>query len=112
MFTDGVARQAISFEYQIADDDGDPGAKLDPRQRSGALYGITAAPESPAKPLGEWNESRILVTADHVEHWLNGTPTARYPVDVPFTSPISLQHHNSEVRFRNLRIRALDAGGQ
>jgi hypothetical protein len=112
MFTSDVPRQAVGFEYQIADDTGDPGARSDPRQRSGALYGVTAVSRSLAKPLGEWNQSRILVTQDHVEHWLNGVLSARYPVDVPFPSPISLQHHVSDVRFRNIRIRPLNNGSR
>lgn len=98
---------AVGMEYQLADGDGDPGARVDPEQRSGALYGVTAMERSGARPVGAWNTSRILVARDHVEHWLNGVKTAQYPVDLPFASPISLQHHRSEVRFRNLRIRAV-----
>ena len=98
---------AVGMEYQLADDDGDSGARVDPAQRSGALYGVTAMVRSGARMVGEWNTSRILVARDHVEHWLNGVKTAQYPVDLPFASPISLQHHRSEVRFRNLRIRAV-----
>jgi hypothetical protein len=95
------------WEYQVADDDGDPGARVDLRQKSGALYGVVPVPKPAAKPVGEWNSARILVTAHRVEHWLNGERTAEYPIDVPFLSAIVLQHHFSEVRFRNLRIRPL-----
>ena len=101
------SREALGLEYQVADDDGDPGARIDPRQRSGALYSVTPVERSEAKPLGEWNESRIVVTADHVEHWLNGKTTARYATDIPFASSIVLQHHTTEVRFRNVRIEIL-----
>lgn len=96
--------KAAAMEYQIADDNGDPGARVDPRQRSGALYGVTSVEKSVARPVVEWNDARIRVTAKRIEHWLNGVKTADYPVDVPFASPIALQHHFSEVRFRNLRI--------
>ena len=65
-----------------------------------------------ARAVEEWNESRVLVHRDHVEHWLNGLLTAREAVDLPFTSPISLQHHNSELRFRNIRIRAIPSGAR
>jgi hypothetical protein len=99
---------AVGMEYQLADDAADPGARVDPEQRSGALYGVTAMDKSGALPVGQWNRSRIVVAREHVEHWLNGVKTAEYPVDLPFASPISLQHHRSEVRFRNLRIRAVD----
>ena len=60
---------------------------------------------SAAKPIGQWNESRIIVADDHVEHWLNGIETAHYAIDAPFSSPIVLQHHVTEVRFRNIKIR-------
>jgi hypothetical protein len=108
--TFGPARYAAGWEYQMADDAGDGGARVDDRQKSGALYGVVAVSKPAAKAAGEWNESRLVVLADHVEHWLNGVMTARYPVDVPFASPVSLQHHQSEVRFREIRIRRIGAG--
>jgi hypothetical protein len=95
------------MEYQIADDNGDPGARVDPRQRAGALYGVTPVEKSAARPVGEWNEAHIRVTRERIEHWLNGTKTAEYPVDVPLPSPIVLQYHFTEVKFRNLKIRRL-----
>lgn len=107
VFVDGVPRDAAGYEYQVADDDGDPGARVDNSQKSGALYAVVPVNRAAAKPVGEWNQSRILLTDDHVEHWLNGVETARYAIDVPFASPISLQHHSTVVRFRNLRIRSL-----
>jgi hypothetical protein len=105
VFVDGEPHDASGFEYQVADDHGDPGAIADPKQRSGGLYGVTPIRESLAKPVGEWNSSRLVVAPDHVEHWLNGTQAVRYDIDVPFASPIVLQHHNTVVRFRNLRVR-------
>jgi len=102
-----TATGAAGLEYQIADDDGDRGARIDPRQKSGALYAVVPVLRPAAKPVGEWNESRIVVTSEHIEHWLNGVQTAQYSVDVPFASPILLQHHASEVRFRKLRIHRL-----
>lgn len=106
------SREALGFEYQIADDQGDPGARADPRQRSGALYSVTPVERSSAKAPGQWNESRIVVTADGVEHWLNGLVTARAATDLPFASSIVLQHHTTEVRFRNVRIRPLSGSIQ
>jgi hypothetical protein len=97
--------EPLGAEYQVADDYGDAGARVDPRQRSGALYSAIRVERSTALPLGNWNASRILVTPEHVEHWLNGTKTAAYKPDIPFASAIALQHHGTEVRFRNIRIR-------
>ena len=48
------------------------------------------------------------MTKDRVEHWLNGVQTVDYAVDAVFQSPIFLQHHGSEVRFRGIRIRPLN----
>lgn len=103
----GSPRFAAGWEYQMADDAGDPGARVDDRQKSGALYGIVPVSKANAKPAGQWNESRLLVAEDHAEHWLNDIMTAMYPIDVLFDSPVVLQHHSSEVRIRNIKIRRL-----
>src|SRR6185369_3400035 len=70
--TFAAARFAAGWEYQMADDAGDPGARIDDRQKSGALYGVVPVSKPAAKPAGQWNESRLVVEEDHVEHWLNG----------------------------------------
>jgi hypothetical protein len=36
--------------------------------------------------------------------------TARYATDIPFASAVVLQHHTTEVRFRDVRIRSLSSG--
>jgi hypothetical protein len=36
-----------------------------------------------AKPVGEWNQTRIVVNGDHVEHWLNGVKTSDYRLWTP-----------------------------
>lgn len=105
----GRSREALGFEYQVADDEGDPGARVDPTQRAGTLYTLTGVERSVAKSLGEWNESRIIVLPDRVEHWLNGQQTAKYATDISFASAIVVQHHMSDVRFRNIRIKRIDA---
>jgi hypothetical protein len=87
---DGFGTSLAGIEYQIADDDGDRGAKVDDRQKSGAQYGVTPVLQRAAKPLGHWNESRILVQGNRCEHWLNGLKTADFTVDGIFSSPISL----------------------
>lgn len=101
-------RYAAGWEYQMADDAGDPGARANDNQKSGALYGVVPVRQALAKPAGQWNESRLVVASTYAEHWLNGVLAARHLIDIPFDSPIALQHHQSEVRFRNIRIRRLD----
>jgi hypothetical protein len=104
---DGGGNNLAGIEYQIADDDGDPGAKIDDRQKSGAQYGVAAVLRRASKPLGEWNESRILIQGNHCQHWLNGIKTAEFTVDGVFPSPISLQQHGPGVDFRSVRIRPI-----
>ena len=74
---------------------------------AGALYGVTPMEKSVARPIGEWNGAGVVVTREQIEHWLNGVKAALHPVDVPLPSPIVLQYHFTQVKFRNLRIRRL-----
>src|SRR3989442_16002082 len=65
----------IGFEFQLIDDDRHPDAKAgrDGNRTAGALYDLIAPSTSKAvHPPGEWNESRLLVDGNHVEHWVNG----------------------------------------
>ena len=39
---------------------------------AGAIYSMVAPTSQVAKPVGEFNESRIVLRGAHVEHWLNG----------------------------------------
>jgi hypothetical protein len=93
------------LECQIADDNGDRGAMQDDRRKSG-VYGVVPVRRLSA-PLGEWNESRIFLRSNHVEHWLNGSKVAEYDLEGILSSPISLQHHGPGAFFRNIRIRTL-----
>lgn len=116
--------QAIGFEYQMIDDD----AIAHPTGRTSALYELVAPANAAPRPLGEWNESRIIVRGSHVEHWLNGARTVAADIGSPnldsaiarskFRSvpgfatkqgaKIALTHHSTDVHFRNLRVRRLE----
>lgn len=114
----GYQARARGLEYQLADDAENPDARSKDLSRSGGLYGVYAPLSQAAKSPGEFNRSRLLVDRGHVEHWLNGVKTAdfdlgqldtkRFPTRGVFASPISLQNHNSETWFRNIRIRELE----
>jgi hypothetical protein len=99
----------------------------DPTRITGALYSLFA-PANANWRIAVFNESRLIVHGDHVEHWLNGTRVLSYettnsavqsalrsllPKDAGPETPlvressISLQNHSSEVWFRNIKIRAL-----
>jgi hypothetical protein len=118
---------AIGFEFQLFDDS----KTKDAHYQTGALYGMIAPSAKNAHPLGEWNESRLVVKGDHIEHWVNGVKVldgslaseevragatkrwGKFPVICEmFTKPkpastICLQHHGTEVAFRNLKLRRL-----
>jgi hypothetical protein len=106
------------FEYQLADD---AVAKND-LETSGALYEFLAPVRRNARPIGQFNQARIVRQGASVEHWLNGIRTVKVqldapetlermrqrkvPTDLPQRTPIVLQNHSSEAWFRNLRITA------
>jgi hypothetical protein len=119
---EGRQARARGLEYQLVDRNS-PDAK-DPTRYTGALYSVLAAHE-PDWTIGSFNQSRIVVKGDHVEHWLNGVKVLAYEVGEPTVQAalrnllpkgsttlqtetwISLQNHSSETWFRNIRIRRL-----
>jgi hypothetical protein len=78
-----------------------------------------------SNPIGEWNQARILVDGNHVEHWLNGQKTVEYEFLSPewedlvakskfapypnygraLVGRIAIQDHGHEIRYRNIKIR-------
>jgi len=94
---------------------------------AGALYDLIPPIEDVSKSVGEFNEARILVDNNRVEHWLNGEKILEYNygsdelngliakskfASMPLfanekTGHIGLQHHGEEVWYRNVRIRKL-----
>jgi len=128
MYVGDDGRSAVGHEYQVLDDAEHPDAKNGPLRQAGSLYSLV--PPTDAKrlrPVGEFNESRILVQGKHVEHWLNGARIVQYELESPalreaiekskykdvpgfgtkFRTRLLLQDHGDEVWFRNLRIRSL-----
>jgi hypothetical protein len=120
----------VGHEYQLLDDDLHPDGKNDPSHRAGALYALIAPNAAKRlKPVGEFNQSRILVQGRHVEHWLNGAEILEYELGSPaflqlvarskyrdlpgfgtkFKTRIQLQDHGDEIWFRNMKIRPLPA---
>ena len=88
-----------------------------------ALYSVLAPTTHAAHPPGEWNDSRLIVRAGRVEHWINGTRVLAYSLaqpevvklleehrkskDIVISSPICLQNHGSPAWFRDLKVRRL-----
>lgn len=116
-------------EYQLLDNDGHPNGG-NPKTTAGSLYGIVAPRENALRPVGSWNESRIVADGAEVTHWLNGKPVVRYAIGssewkealAVATNPrlranvgglsgvIALQGHTGEVAFRRMQIRRLGSG--
>jgi len=110
-------------EYQLVDNArGEP-----PLEQAGALYALYAPENAKPKPVGEFNQSRLVVDHGRVEHWLNGVKVTAYDMNsadfkarvaaskfkawptfaASPTGHIALQNHGDPVAFRNLKIRRL-----
>jgi hypothetical protein len=113
-------------EYQIIDDINFP-EKLEDWQKTGANYAMDPAPSAHPKPVGEWNNTRIVVNKGHVEHWLNGEKIVEYQIGTDewqkkkaegkwkdaagygksSKGHIVLQDHGSEAWFKDIKIKEL-----
>lgn len=113
-------------EYQLIDDENFP-EKLEDWQKSGANYAMDPPSKLAAKPVGEWNHTKIVVNNGHVEHWLNGEKVVDTEMwtdewqkkkttgkwkeykgyGVAKKGHICVQDHGSEIWFRNFKIREL-----
>jgi hypothetical protein len=122
----------VGFEYQIADDSANRDALSNSKHSTGALYDMVSPSSAASKPVGEFNHSRIVLRGNHVEHWLNGVKVVDSTLDgapelhgietrwsvapdvIKLLSeqphkdcPFSLQNHDSDAWFRNIKIRRL-----
>jgi hypothetical protein len=120
----------IGFEYQLTDDSKNGDALGNVKHTAGALYDMVAPASHAAKPVGEFNVSRIVVRGNHVEHWMNGVKVVDSSLDAPSAMegirrrwanaphvrdlladqpvkdcPISLQNHGDAAWFRSIKIR-------
>ena len=113
-------------EYQFIDDTG-YGEKLEDWQKSGADYAMHPPAKLAAKPVGEYNHTRLVVNGAHVEHWLNGVKVADFTAwspeweklkksgkwkDYPDyglakSGLIDLQDHGGGIWFKNIKIKKL-----
>ena len=118
-------------EYQVIDEAGHPDAKNGPDRHSAANYALQAPARNTAKPVGQWNQGRIVKRGAHVEHWLNGEKVVEYELwgdawkaqvaaskfsKMPAYAQakkghLALQDHGDPVSFRSLKIKVLPASG-
>jgi len=114
----------------VLDDEKNEDSKNGANRQAGALYYLIAPNKSKQlKPVGEFNQSEIIVHGQHVEHWLNGTKIVECELGSPELKEdiakskfskitwfgqkrptvILLQDHGDTVWFRNLKIKPLKA---
>jgi hypothetical protein len=67
-------------EYQILDNTGHIDG-LNPVASAGSCYAVFTPARDATRPLGQWNQTRIVARGKHVEHWLNGEKLLEYDID-------------------------------
>ncbi|MBC7401308.1 MAG: DUF1080 domain-containing protein, partial [Mucilaginibacter sp.] len=74
MYMGDDGRSPVGFEHQLVDDERHSDVLQNgPMRSTGALYSLIAPNNAKKlKPAGEFNQSRIIVKGNHIEHWLNG----------------------------------------
>jgi hypothetical protein len=123
---EGDAPYGSGPEYQILDNAKHPDGR-DPKTSAASCYALYAPSKDLTRPVGEWNQTRLLVRGKHVEHWLNGEKVVQYDIGSDdwnrrvgaskfkdwkqFAKAgkghIDLQDHGDEVAYRNIKIRVL-----
>ncbi|MCB1843839.1 MAG: DUF1080 domain-containing protein [Halioglobus sp.] len=116
------------LEMQVLDNDGHGDVRIE-THRAGDLYDLIAADPETVRAPGHWNDVRIRVQDNHIEHWLNGVKVLEVTraseewdalvaaskfADMPrfgraSSGYIVLQDHGDRVWYRNIRVRDLPA---
>lgn len=122
----GGAAYESGPEYQLIDDNGYEG-KLETWQKSGSDYAMHPPTKLTAKPVGEYNHTKIVVKGAQVEHWLNGEKVVDFALWTPewealkakgkwkdakgygmaTQGHIALQDHGGGTWFKNIKLRPL-----
>lgn len=122
-------------EFQVLDNAGHLDG-LNPLASAGACYAVFAPARDVTRPLGQWNQTRIVTRGKHVEHWLNGEKLLEYDVDSDvwqahvktskffqtaygrgnwgraLKGHIALQDYGGAIEYRNIKIRPTTAEGK
>lgn len=125
---EGSTLWQVAPEFQVLDDPAYLEMGITPKHFTGDNYDLHSSTVQAARPVGEWNQGRILVEGAHVEHWLNGQMTVAYELWAPEWEAlvaeskfaphehygraregrIGLQDHDRQIRYRNMKIRPID----
>ena len=120
----GVYYRPGQYEYQVLDNVNSPYGE-NPRQAAASLFFCMAPSKDATRPLGEWNEGRVMCKGTVIQHWLNGEKV----IDFDYTDPkwakeiellrirgadlsaragkLWLQDHGADVWFRSIRLRTI-----
>ena len=123
---DGSQTYETGPEFQVLDNAGhkDGGNSL---TAAGSNYALHPPVRDATRPVGEWNDVRLVVNGPHVEHWMNGVKLLEYELwsddwnarvqaskfnKMPHygrakRGHIALQDHGDPVWYRNIRIKPL-----
>ncbi|MCE9557255.1 MAG: DUF1080 domain-containing protein [Planctomycetes bacterium] len=113
-------------EYQVLDNAKHHDGRS-PLTSAAALYALYPADQAVTKPVGQYNEARIVVKGQHVEHWLNGKKVVETEINGDDWNKriaaskfkgwkkfgqnseghIVIQDHGDPVWYRNIRIKKL-----
>jgi hypothetical protein len=123
---DGGQTYETGPEFQVLDNAGhkDGGNSM---TSAGSNYALHPPVRDVTRPIGEWNEVRLIVHGAHVEHWMNGVKLLEYELwsddwnarvkaskfnKMPHygrakRGHIALQDHGDPVWYRTIKIRPL-----
>jgi len=115
----------VAPEMQVLDNT--PHETRKKSQLAGSLYDLYAPDKDVTRPVGEWNDARVVAKGNHVQHWLNGVKVVEYELgsddwkkrvagskfrDMPQFAKarkghICLQDHTKRLEYRDIKIREL-----
>lgn len=125
-----IPEHAVAYltgiEMQVLDNAGHADGER-PETSAGSCYALYAPLRDVTRPVGEYNQARIVARDGLVEHWLNGEKIVEYDMNSEDWAErigaskfagwehfgryrrghIALQDHTDPVWYRNIRIRPL-----
>lgn len=122
----GVYYRPGQYEYQILDNKVHVDGK-NPRTSAASLYFCMAPSHDATKPVGGWNQGRIIGKGTVIQHWLNGRKVIHFDYSDPKWAfnvellkergarlpdrgaNLSLQDHGDPVWYRAIKLRSLSA---